>query len=115
MEYYEYGSITGTGVAFNAKKATLTIYKGGKKITCQFPPVFLTDVEKAMGQNVTVTGELVYRGMSKIPYKMTVENIEVHPGHDKLPTLTSLFGMAKEMTGDLSSEEFIARLRTEWK
>ncbi len=114
---YAFGSVSGMLEAVNihTKQYIFTLYQpGNPKISCYFRPELLGKVAQAMGQYVTVTGELSYRGLDYFPSKIKVEEIETHPTHEQLPTLTSLFGVAKEMTDTLSSNTFIDNLRAEW-
>ncbi|MEE9163002.1 MAG: hypothetical protein V3U35_08565, partial [Candidatus Neomarinimicrobiota bacterium] len=72
------------------------------------------DVEIAINnvnRYLKVTGRVKYHQKSIYPYAVNVDKIEVFPHEEALPTLYDLRGIAPNATGDLSSEEFIRKLR----
>jgi len=84
---------------------------GPTKILCIFPDSLLPDVRKAIRNNVNVTGILRYKRRETFPYRIDVEEIEIYPPPQDLPTLQSIRGMAPNATGHLDSVAFIRRLR----
>lgn len=84
---------------------------GPTKIRCEFDRTMLDDVRTALKQYVTVHGLMAYRVGNPFPIRITVERFEINPPEDELPTLASLWGMAPDLTGGLSSEEYIRQLR----
>lgn len=89
---------------------------GPKKIDCYFLDDHLQQkVISGINRYVNVEGEFRYKRFTKFPYAAQVKDIEIYPNEDELPTLSDLHGMALNATWDLSSEDFVRRLRNdEW-
>jgi len=88
---------------------------GPTSVLCHFPEALLADVIRAIQSKakVSVIGDLKYKDGGKYPSEVIATNIEIFK-HDKdLPKLSDLHGIAPDATGDLSSEEFIRKLRDE--
>lgn len=86
---------------------------GDDAIPCAFHEELFPKVVLAVRQNVTVTGLLTFNGDSSYPDRVQVEEIEIHPPDDELPTLRSLFGAMRGATGGKSALEFVRGLRDE--
>ena len=71
----------------------------------------MDDVRTALKKYVTVHGLMGYRIGNPFPISITVERFEINPPEQELPTLASLRGLAPDLTGGLSSEEYIRQLR----
>jgi len=84
---------------------------GPIKITCHFPAELMKSAIAAVGKYVEVKGELRYKAVSKYAHEIIVEEIEIFPSDEELPTLYDLRGIAPNLTGDLSSEEFVRKIR----
>jgi hypothetical protein len=97
------------------KKNTFHIYPmiGAKKIVCRFPKKLKLQVIGAIDKRVEVYGDLRYKKTDNFPYAMNVEEIILLPSDEDLPTLTSLRGIAPQITGDLTAYEFTRMLRNE--
>jgi hypothetical protein len=67
----------------------------------------------AVDKYVTVYGRLRYKTWDKFPYEIYADGIEVHD--EDIPTLYELKGVAPNATGDLTSQEFLERIRDEWQ
>jgi hypothetical protein len=87
---------------------------GGDKIKCLFEYEHFELVKKALKMNVVVTGKLFYKSIDVYPYKVEVEELEINPPHDELPTLRSLFGSAPQATGPMTTQEYIRKIREGW-
>ena len=83
-------------------------------IRCQFPKELVGDVQSALGCGVFVSGEFFYRPNAKIPYKIDVQEIEVLPRSDDLPSFSDLRGIAPNVTGNKAPEDFVRELRNQW-
>ena len=81
------------------------------KIICHFPEELRKDAIEAIGKYVEVKGELRFRSVSKHPHEIIVEEIEIFPPEEELPTLYELRGIAPDLTGELSSEQFVRKIR----
>lgn len=112
------GSVMGTLDAVNLHvRPTFTIWPivGPRRVSCRFDG---DDLRKktidGLGRYVEVTGKLHYKSWAQFPHAITVEGIEILPESRDLPTLSSLRGIAPDLTGDESSNEFVQRIRDEW-
>ena len=108
------GSISGVLEAINLHNTLrFNIYPeiGPKKVTCSFASELKGDVIRALDQYVTVAGTLRYKSWSPFPHAVDVKELEILPDEDTLPALAALRGIAEGATGDLSSEDFVRKLR----
>lgn len=78
---------------------------------CAFPAGREEEFRRALGRKVLASGELHYPAGSNLPRSIKVETMEILPEDDELPSLADLRGIAPDITGDLSSEEFVRMLR----
>ena len=83
-------------------------------VSCKFPQELLEHVQGALGSFVSVSGECFYRPDAPFPYKIKVQEMEVLPPTEELPTLSGLFGIAPNATGDKTSEQFVREMRDKW-
>ncbi len=102
----------------HAREKKFYIYPiiGPKKVICKFSDDLLQQKAKeGIGHYIYVEGEFRYKKMSPFPYVVNVNDIEIYPDEDELPTLSALHGVAPNATGGISSEAFIRRIRNnEW-
>lgn len=92
-----HGSVTGVLLAVNLHNTTrFEIYPpvGPKKIACDFDSSLKRDVIAGLDRNVRVVGKLRYKHWSDFPHAISVDELEVFPPDNELPTLTSLCGLA---------------------
>jgi hypothetical protein len=87
---------------------------GPPKIKCSFNANLYDRAVDAIGRKVLVEGVAKYRALTNFPFEIDVNDIEVYPIDDELPTFEDLRGIAPNATGDKLSEEYIADLRDEW-
>ena len=110
------GSLTGSVEWLNIhNKNIFHIYPefGASKVACRFPRKLKSQVIAAIDKRVQVFGDLRYKMSDNFPYAMNVEEIEILPSDEELPTLASLRGIAPQLTGELTAYEFIRKLRDE--
>lgn len=109
------GSISGRieAINFHSPPYRFTIYPmvGPQKIRCVFKPKLKNEALSAIDKYVTVYGTIKYRQKAIYPYEIDVDNIIPSSLSDKLPKLGELKGIAPNITGGLSSEEYIRKLR----
>ena len=108
------GSLTGNLEWINLHNAnTFNVYPviGAKKVKCHFPRELKETVISAIDKYVRVYGELRYKSRDNFPYAMNVEDLEILPEDNDLPTLFDLRGIAPQATGNLSSLDFINSIR----
>lgn len=84
---------------------------GPQKIICHFSEELTQKAIEAIGKYVEVRGELRFRAVSKHPHEIFVEEIEIFPPEEELPSLYELRGIAPNLTGQLSSEQFVRKIR----
>jgi hypothetical protein len=89
---------------------------GPKQIECDFAPELRGRVKEGLDSYVRVFGKLRYKWLSPFPYAVNVTELEVYPPEDELPTIMNLKGIVPGLTGGLSSEEFVEKIRgrAEW-
>lgn len=97
----------------HGQKRTLTIYPsvGPTRVKCVFPKALTGAAKDAMGDHVTVFGDLKYHWRDPFPYEIKVTKIVALPSEADLPLEKELWGLAPAATGDQSSEEFVNDLR----
>jgi hypothetical protein len=90
-----------------------TVYPpaGPTKVECKFAPAQMTEAIQGVGRHVRVIGRLRYKARDKFPYAVDVDGIEVYPRDEELPSFADLRGAAPGITGELSVEEFLDRMR----
>lgn len=115
------GTITGYLDALNVHKdGKFHIYPpiGPTRIFCHFEkklfPKLLPKIKAGVKRYVNVIGIMHYRENEAFPTKIDVEDIEVYPPESELPALSSLRGIAPEVTGDLDPVDFVRKLRKEY-
>ena len=86
---------------------------GSQSAQCAFPAGKEEEFLHAVGRKVLASGELHYPAGSDLPRSIKVETVEILPEDDELPNLADLRGIAPDITGDLSSEEFVRMLRND--
>lgn len=84
---------------------------GPTKITCHFPIDLTKKAIEGVGKYVEVKGELNFKAISKYPHEIIVEEIDIFPPEEELPSLHDLRGIAPDLTGSLSSEQFVRKIR----
>ncbi|MFQ5664389.1 MAG: hypothetical protein ACE5HL_11220 [Terriglobia bacterium] len=84
---------------------------GPTKIECYFPDEILEKVKAGIKRHVVAAGTLRYKHNEVFPYRVEVQDLDVFPPEEELPTLESLRGAAPGITGTLDSVEFVRRLR----
>ncbi|MCY4262539.1 MAG: hypothetical protein OXC97_04395 [Candidatus Dadabacteria bacterium] len=82
-----------------------------EQVNCFFSPDKIKEAREAVGRKIRVLGKLTYPKGENFPRSIKVASIELLPEDDDLPSLGDLRGIAPDITGDLSSEEFVRNLR----
>lgn len=109
------GSISGRieAISFHSPPYRFTIYPiiGPQRVRCIFKPKLKSEALSAIDKYVTVYGTIKYRHKANYPYEIDVDNIVLSPPLDTSAKLSELKGIAPDITGGLSSEEYIRKLR----
>lgn len=84
---------------------------GPYKIQCIFPDNLLHKAKDSLGTRIKVTGQFRYKLNAPYPHCAEVEEIDVFPPDDELPSFVDLLGVEPELAGGTSSEEYIRNIR----
>ena len=82
----------------------------GKAVRCDLPLTLEKEVIAALGQQVIVSGK-VHRNLNGDPVKVAVERLRIRPENHQMPALNDLMGSIPDLTGNLSTDEFIRMIR----
>ena len=110
-----HGSISGMIEAINihnTSKFYLYPTVGPRKILGRFGRTLRHAFIGSVGKYVTVYGQLRYKTWDKFPYAITADDIEIHD-EEQSGTLGDIKGMAPGLTGDLTTDEFLEKIRNE--
>jgi hypothetical protein len=111
-----YGSISGRLEYVNmhsVRKFRLYPTIGPKRVNATFSEDIREQVRAGVDRYVTVFGELKYKTWDQFPYEVNAKKIDVHEADKDLPTLYDLKGIAPNLTGGLSSVEWVRNMRDE--
>lgn len=86
---------------------------GPKKIICHFPADLKEQAIRAVGKRVEIRGIFKYKANAQYPHEADVKNMDVFDPNEELPSFMDIFGIDPGMTGGLSSEDFIRKIRNE--
>lgn len=117
-DVFEHGSVTGMldHLNLHGDQPVFTVYPTlGGKLRCIIRKSQKSLVVQAAGKYVTVYGRMRYRSRSTKPYEMNVEEIEIHPSEEDLPTLSELRGIAPDALDGQTTEKFLWEIRNEWE
>jgi len=113
-EETSYGFIRGMleYVNIHGKKPVFRIYPdvGPDQLSCRFESSMLTQAREGLGKFVEVRGDLHYKVIAQYPHAIDVREIEIMPGAGA-PDWINARGMFPDLTGDLTTEEYISRVR----
>lgn len=89
------------------------LYPSGfsERTACFFNQADLDRVRAAVKRYATVRGRMLYPPNRLFPSRIDVDELELHPHVDELPTLTSLIGAAPDLTDGVESVAYVRRLR----
>ena len=110
------GSISGmleTINFHNTNRFTLYPKVGPERVAGTFNESLRSSVKAAIGNFVTVVGKLKYKQWASFPHGIIAEDFDVHEPDSELPRLSELRGAFAGITGDLSSIEFVEKIRNE--
>ena len=84
----------------------------GRAVQCDLPRDLERQVVEALGNRVIVSGA-IHRNLNGTPVRVRVEGLRVLPVRSEEPTIDELMGSIPDLTGDLSTEEFVRMIRDE--
>ena len=82
----------------------------GGYITCSFPEELLDEIRNAIRRRVRVSGVLHFTGSDPIPDLIEIEEVEVYPPRDELPTIGGLWGLMPDITNGKSIQQYLAEM-----
>lgn len=110
------GSISGMLEAVNfhnTNKFSIYPIVGAKRVAGTFRSNLRPRVKEAIGNYVTVRGELLYKLWASFPHGIVAEDIEIHPAASDLPKLSEMRGAFPDLTEGEKSVDFLERIRNE--
>lgn len=114
-EEFSRSYFTGMLDAINIHGASRIFYMyplvGPNRIQCIFPDSLLDKAKKSLGARVKVTGQFIYKLNSPYPHSAEVEEIDPFPPEHELPSFGDLLGIEHDLTGGLSSEDYVRAIR----
>jgi hypothetical protein len=81
-----------------------------RAVRCTFPPEDLDEIKSALGARVRVAG-IIHRNAKGQPLRVDQPRLTVLPTEGDLPTTDEYVGVDPDFTGDLSTDEYVRRLR----
>ncbi len=109
------GSLDGRLESVNIHSAnrTFRIYPAAQPgyVDCIFPKELTKAAGEALGHEVRVHGELVYRWGDRFPSRINADKVDELPDEENLPTIMALEGVYPNISDGLSAEEFLRKLR----
>lgn len=82
----------------------------GRRVPCYFRREHIDKVTGLLGRQTVVFGLVRYNRRGDT-LSVTMDDIAPVPGDDDLPSIRDMIGLAPDITGGLTTEEFIRRLR----
>ena len=108
------GSVEGRleGISIHGNKKFVVYHSVSKKaVNCHFDQQeLLNTAVHALGSRVTVFGEIFSNAKGE-PVKVQVSGFDLVEGDRRLPTVAELTGSDPELTGGLSTDEYIRSIR----
>ncbi|MEX1000052.1 MAG: hypothetical protein WD000_08895 [Thermodesulfobacteriota bacterium] len=112
-----YGSVRGmlerVNVHNNINKSYIYPSIGSSRIECKFDDEMFEKTKQGLKRYVNVNGKVFYKAISKYPYKIIADSIDIYPPENELPTLGQLRGIEPNLTGEMTTYDFIRHIREE--
>jgi hypothetical protein len=114
--YTTIGSVEGRLEAINlhGRKPRLIVYHAitRKAVTCNFDASDIEAAKSALGKRVVVAGDVEYNAKHE-PLRIRGSSISEMPLDSDLPNVASMKGRIPDLTGAISTEEYIRSIRGE--
>ena len=101
----ELASLPGEGRWFNVCHAMT-----GNVVKCELSEGLVDEFASNLGRRVTVSG-LVSCNATGEPISIAVDRIRAFEEENTLPSIDDMIGLAPDITGELTTEEYIRELR----
>ncbi|MDX6480370.1 MAG: hypothetical protein QOG85_880 [Gaiellaceae bacterium] len=94
------------------RTATFNVYDvvTHKAVSCRFDVAHLEAIKEALGKRVVVAG-IIHRNAKGEPVRVDKPDLRVLPDDSELPTFAELIAQVPDLTGSLSVEEHVQRVR----
>ena len=112
--YESFGSVEGTLEMISIHKpARFNVYHSVslRAVRCNLREEDIEKVKDALGRRVVVTGLVSYNAKDE-PKSIIVEEIEIIPKEEELPTIDEFIGSDPNFTGKMTTEEYIRSIRS---
>ncbi len=112
--YKSFGSIEGTlEMICIHKPPRFNVYHSIslRAVRCNLRQEDIEKVKNSLGRRVIVSGLVSYNAKDE-PKSVMVEELEVIPKEDELPTIEEFIGSDRNYTGDMTTEEYIGSIRS---
>ena len=112
--YQSFGSVEGTLEMISIHKpARFNVYHSIslRAVRCNLRAEDIERVRDNLGRRVVVSGLVSYNAKDE-PKSIVVEELEVIPREDELPTIDEFVGSDPNYTGDITTEEYIRSMRS---
>ena len=99
-------------VSIHTRARRFNVYHAiaNKAVRCNLPGDMEEQVIASLGKRVIVSGMVSYNLVGE-PVKVEADRLRVLKEERELPSIADMLGMAPDITGDLSTEEYIRQLR----
>ena len=84
---------------------------GPARLNCRFSDELLKPAIEAVGKYVRVTGKIKQKQRDRFPYGIDAAQVETLPTEVDLPSFKDIRGIAPNLTGGMTSEDFVRSLR----
>lgn len=112
--YKSFGSVEGTLEMISIHKpARFNVYHSVSlhAVRCNLKEEDIEKVKEALGRRVVVSGLVSYNTKHE-PKRVEVEELEIIPREDELPTIDDFIGSDPDYTGEMTTEEYIRSIRS---
>lgn len=112
--YKSYGSVEGTVEMISIHKPPrFNVYHSitFHAVRCNLRQDDIERVRDNLGRRVVVSGLVSYNAKDE-PKNVTLEELEVIPKEEELPTIDEFIGSDPKYTGDMTTEEYIRSIRS---
>ena len=112
--YKSFGSVEGTLEMISIHKpARFNVYHSITlhAVRCNLKEEAIEKVREALGRRVVVSGLVSYNTKHE-PKRVEVEELEIIPREDELPTIDEFIGSDPSYIGEMTTEEYIRSIRS---
>ena len=99
-------------ISIHAKERRFNVYHAitQKAVRCNLSKGMEEEVVRSLGRRVVVSGEVSYN-VRREPVRVAVDHMRMLKAENDLPSIQNMLGLASDITGELTTEEYIRELR----